>query len=96
VAGAIGPDGASGAGARFARGLGYHAVLLSLAAWKGAGDGEILAHCEAAAAEMPLSASISSRRWAACRFGSLWRRFAAIGNVAQLERFHAGVRTAMS
>jgi dihydrodipicolinate synthase/N-acetylneuraminate lyase len=40
--------------AGIARGLGYHAGLLSLAALKGASEDELVAHCEAVAAVMPL------------------------------------------
>src|SRR4051794_30822520 len=40
--------------ARIARGLGYHAGLLSLAALRGAGEDELVAHCAAVAAEIPL------------------------------------------
>ncbi|HWT08551.1 MAG TPA: dihydrodipicolinate synthase family protein, partial [Roseomonas sp.] len=54
VGGAIGRTAQAVAEARVARGLGYHAVLLSLAAWKGASEDEIIAHCQAVAAEMPL------------------------------------------
>src|SRR5918995_4720403 len=37
-----------------ARGLGYHAGLLSLAAMRGASEDELIAHCAAVAARMPL------------------------------------------
>ena len=40
--------------ARVARGLGYHAGLLSLAALQGASEDELIAHCERVAAEIPL------------------------------------------
>ncbi|MEO8203802.1 MAG: dihydrodipicolinate synthase family protein, partial [Betaproteobacteria bacterium] len=40
--------------AQVARGLGYHAVMLSLAPMKGASTDELIAHCAAVAAEMPL------------------------------------------
>jgi dihydrodipicolinate synthase/N-acetylneuraminate lyase len=40
--------------ARIARGLGYHAGLLSLGAWAKDGEKEILRHCRAVAREIPL------------------------------------------
>src|SRR5689334_13896970 len=40
--------------AEIARGIGYHAGLLSLAAMKSASEDEIVAHCRAVAAEIPL------------------------------------------
>src|SRR4051794_515554 len=47
VAGAVGATEQAVAEARLARGVGYDAVLLSLAALKGASDDELVAHCEA-------------------------------------------------
>jgi hypothetical protein len=54
VAGLAGGTGQAVREAGIARGLGYHAGLLSLAALKGAGEDELVAHCEAVAAVMPL------------------------------------------
>ena len=86
VAGAIGRTDQAVREARIARGLGYHAVLLSLAAWKGAGEGEILAHCEAVAAEMPLFGFYLQTAVGGVPLPvSFWRRFAAIGNVAAIK-----------
>src|SRR5438045_980607 len=48
-----GTDQATGE-AQIARGLGFHAGLLSLAALKGAGESELLDHCAAVAREIPL------------------------------------------
>jgi len=86
VAGAIGRTAQAVAEARIARGLGYHAVLLSLAAWQGADEDEIVAHCAAVADEMPvfgfyLQPAVGGVRLAA----SFWRRFAAIGNVVAIK-----------
>jgi dihydrodipicolinate synthase/N-acetylneuraminate lyase len=86
VAGAIGRTAQAVAEARIARGLGYHAVLLSLAAWKGAAEDEIVAHCEAVAAEMPLMGfylqpAVGGVPLAA----SFWRRFAAIPNAVAIK-----------
>lgn len=86
VAGAIGRTAQAVAEAGIARGLGYHAVLLSLAAMKGASEDEIVAHCQAVAAEMPLfgfylQPSVGGIPLSA-RF---WQRFAAIENVAAIK-----------
>lgn len=86
VAGAIGRTEEAVAEARIARGLGYHAVLLSLAAMQGAAEDEIVAHCRAVAAEMPLfgfylqpavgGVALSAR---------FWQRFAEIENVVAVK-----------
>jgi dihydrodipicolinate synthase/N-acetylneuraminate lyase len=54
VAGLAGPTRQAVAEAEVARGIGYHAGLLSLAAMKSASESEIIAHCEAVAREIPL------------------------------------------
>src|SRR5918912_1266835 len=54
VAGLAGPTRQAIAEAETARGIGYHAGLLSLAAMKSASEDEIIAHCEAVAREIPL------------------------------------------
>ena len=86
VAGAIGRTAQAVREAQLARGLGYHAVLLSLAAWSGASDDEMIAHCEAVAAEMPvfgfyLQPAVGGVPLAA----SFWRRFAGIANVVAIK-----------
>ena len=86
VAGAIGRTAQAVAEARVARSLGYHAVLLSLAAWKGASEDEIVAHCEAVAAEMPLFGFYLQPAVGGVRLpSSFWRRFAAIPNVVAIK-----------
>ncbi|HEX2555047.1 MAG TPA: dihydrodipicolinate synthase family protein [Microvirga sp.] len=86
IAGAIGKTQQAVAEARIARSVGYHAVLLSLAAMRGAGEDELIDHCRAVAAEMPLigfylQAAVGgiplSRRF--------WTRFAAIENVVAVK-----------
>ncbi len=72
--------------ARIARGLGYHAVLLSLAAWKGASEDEVIAHCAAVAAEMPvfgfyLQPAVGGLPLSA----GFWQRFASIENVVAIK-----------
>jgi dihydrodipicolinate synthase/N-acetylneuraminate lyase len=86
VAGAIGRTAQAMAEARIARGLGYHAVLLSLAAWKGASDDEMIAHCEAVAAEMPLFGFYLQPAVGGVPLSAaFWKRFAAIGNVVAIK-----------
>jgi hypothetical protein len=86
VAGAIGRTAQAVAEARIARSLGYHAVLLSLAAWKGVGEDEIVAHCAAVAAEMPLFGFYLQPAVGGVPLpASFWRRFAAIDNVVAIK-----------
>lgn len=86
VAGAIGRTAQAVAEARVARALGYHAVLLSLAAWKGATEDEIVGHCAAVAAEMPLFGFYLQPAVGGVRLPvSFWRRFAAIPNVVAIK-----------
>ena len=86
VAGVIGRTEQALREARIARGLGYHAVLLSLAAWKGAGEDEIIAHCEAVAREMPVFGFYLQPAVGGVPLGaSFWRRFAGIGNVVAIK-----------
>src|SRR5882724_8810633 len=54
IAGAVGKTAQAVEEAKTARSLGYHAVLLSLAALKGASEDELIEHCAAIAREMPL------------------------------------------
>jgi dihydrodipicolinate synthase/N-acetylneuraminate lyase len=86
VAGAIGRTEQAVAEARIARGLGYHAVLLSLAAWKGASEDEIVAHCQAVAAEMPLMGFYLQPAVGGVPLpASFWRRFARIENAVAIK-----------
>jgi len=86
VAGAIGPTKQACAEAVIARSLGYHAVLLSLAAMADAADDELIAHCRAVAAEMPLMGfylqpDVGGRVLTA----AFWQRFAALDNVVGIK-----------
>lgn len=86
IAGAVGPTEQAVAEARLARRLGYHAVLLSLAAFKDADDDQLIAHCEAVAAEMPLigfylQRAVGGRRLSA----AFWRRFGGIENAVAIK-----------
>ena len=69
-----------------ARDLGYHAGLLSLAAMKSATEDELIAHCGAIAAEIPvvgfyLQPAVGGLHLPA----SFWRRLAAIDNVVAIK-----------
>lgn len=86
IAGAVGPTDQAVAEARLARSLGYHAVLLSLAALRDADDDALVAHCEAVAAEMPLvgfylQRAVGGRKLSA----AFWRRFAGIENAVAIK-----------
>jgi len=72
--------------AQLARGLGYHAGLLSLAAMRGASENELIAHCEAVAAEMPLVGFYLQPAVGGIELPMpFWRRFAAIDNVVAIK-----------
>jgi hypothetical protein len=86
VAGVVGPTAQAVAEAERARDLGYHAGLLSLAALKGAGDVELIAHCNAVASVIPvvgfyLQPAVGGRVLPY----SFWRRFAEIRNVVAIK-----------
>ena len=72
--------------ARTAVGLGYHAGLLSLAAFKGAGAAEILDHCRAIAEEIPLVGFYLQPAVGGIHLDAeFWRRFCAIDNVVAIK-----------
>jgi dihydrodipicolinate synthase/N-acetylneuraminate lyase len=86
VAGACGLTLQAVAEARLARGLGYDAVLLSLAALKGASDDDLLRHCEAVAREMPLIGFYLQPAVGGLELGAaFWTRFAALDNVVAIK-----------
>ena len=72
--------------AQIAAGLGYHAGMLSLGAMKGASIDELVEHCAAVAAEIPLvgfylQIAVGGRPLPM----EFWRRFAAIENVVAIK-----------
>ena len=86
VAGLAGPTQQAVAEAKTARGIGYHAGLLSLAAMKSASEDEIIAHCEAVAREIPLVGFyLQPAVGGVILSADFWRRFAAIDNVIAIK-----------
>ncbi|MDA0206452.1 MAG: dihydrodipicolinate synthase family protein [Acidobacteria bacterium] len=72
--------------AAIARDLGYHAGLLSLAAWKGASEDEIIEHCRRIADQIPIIGFYLQPAVGGVQLGtSFWRRFAEIENVVAIK-----------
>ncbi len=86
VAGVCGRTAQATGEARRARGLGYHAGLLSLAAMKGESDDALVAHCEAVAREIPLIGFYLQPAVGGLDLGAaFWARFAAIDGVVAIK-----------
>jgi dihydrodipicolinate synthase/N-acetylneuraminate lyase len=86
VAGACGRTQQARAEARLARGLGYDAALLSLAAWKSASEEEIVDHCAAVAQELPLIGFYLQPAVGGLDLpASFWARFAGLDNVVAIK-----------
>jgi len=86
IAGLAGRTGQALREARLARGLGYHAGMLSLAAMKGAGIDELVEHCATVAAEVPLVGFYLQTAVGGIALpAEFWRRFAAIPNVIAIK-----------
>jgi len=86
VAGLAGPTRQATTEARTARDIGYHAGLLSLAAMKSASEDEIIAHCTAVAAEIPLVGFYLQPAVGGVVLSSrFWQRFASIDNVIAIK-----------
>ena len=86
VAGACGRTQQARAEARLARGLGYDAALLSLAAWKGASEEEVIDHCAAVAVELPLIGFYLQPAVGGLDLpASFWARFAALDKVVAIK-----------
>ncbi len=72
--------------AQVARGLGYHAVMLSLAPMKGASIDELISHCSAVAAEMPLVGFYLQTAVGGIPLPmEFWKRFASMENVVAIK-----------
>jgi hypothetical protein len=86
IAGLVGRTAQAVREAQIARGLGYHAGLLSLAAMKGASEDELIGHAEAVAREIPLVGFYLQPAVGGIVLpASFWRRFAAIENVVAIK-----------
>jgi hypothetical protein len=86
VAGLAGPTRQAIAEAEVARGIGYHAGLLSLAAMKSASENDIIAHCERIAREIPLVGFYLQPAVGGVILSTdFWRRFATIDNVIAIK-----------
>ena len=86
VAGLVGNTAEACAEAATARSLGYHAGLLSLAAFSSAAEDEVVDHCRRVASELPLvgfylQPAVGGRVLPP----SFWRRFAEIDNVVAIK-----------
>jgi hypothetical protein len=86
VAGLSGPTRQAISEAETARGIGYHAGLLSLAAMKSASEDDIIAHCERIAREIPLVGFYLQPAVGGVILSTdFWRRFADIDNVIAIK-----------
>jgi len=86
IAGLVGKTSRAKKEAQVARGLGYHAGMLSLGAMKGASLDELVAHCAAVAAEIPLVGFYLQPAVGGIPLPeAFWRRFAAIENVIAIK-----------
>jgi hypothetical protein len=94
IAGVIGKTAQAVREADIAVGLGYHAGLLSLAAMRGAGEDDLIAHCRAVAARIPLFGFYLQPAVGGIPLSArFWRRFAELDNVigikiAPFNRYH--------
>lgn len=86
VAGLVGDTDQAKRDAQIARSMGYHAGLLNLASYGGAGEDEIVDHCRAVAEEFPLIGFYLQTSVGGCVLSSdFWRRFAEIENVVAIK-----------
>ena len=86
IAGLVGKTAQAAKEAQVARGLGYHAGLLSLAAMKGVSEDDLIAHARTVAAEIPLVGFYLQPAVGGIVLPvSFWRRFAEIENVAAIK-----------
>ena len=86
IAGAVGRTEQAVAEAGVARSLGYHAVLLSLAALRGESEDAMIAHCRAVAGEMPvIGFYLQPAVGGVALPRSFWRRLAGIDNVIGIK-----------
>ena len=86
IAGLVGKTQQAVSEAQIAVDLGYHAGLLSLAAFKSASEDEIIEHCQRVAAEIPLvgfylQPAVGGRLLSS----GFWKQFAEIENVVAVK-----------
>jgi dihydrodipicolinate synthase/N-acetylneuraminate lyase len=86
IAGLAGKTAAAKKEAGIARSMGYHCGMLSLGAMKGASIDELVEHCTAVAAEIPLVGFYLQTAVGGIPLPmEFWRRFAAIENVVAIK-----------
>jgi dihydrodipicolinate synthase/N-acetylneuraminate lyase len=86
IAGVVGRTEQAVREATVARDLGYHAVLMSMAAFKGAAEDELIAHARTVADVLPLVGFYLQPAVGGIVLPvSFWRRFAEIENVAAIK-----------
>jgi Dihydrodipicolinate synthetase family len=86
IAGLVGKTAQAKREAQIARGLGYHAGMLSLGAMKGASVDELIAHCTAVAGEIALVGFYLQPAVGGIPLPeAFWRRFAAIEQVIAIK-----------
>jgi dihydrodipicolinate synthase/N-acetylneuraminate lyase len=86
IAGLVGNTAQARQEAQTARALGYHAGMLSLGAMKGASLDQLVAHCAAVAAEIPLVGFYLQPAVGGIALPeAFWRRFAALDNVVAIK-----------
>ena len=86
IAGVIGDTEQAIAETAIARALGYDAVILNIAGWKGRAEGDILEHCRLVAAEMPVVGFALLPEVGGFHLSfDFWREFASIPNVIAIK-----------
>jgi dihydrodipicolinate synthase/N-acetylneuraminate lyase len=86
IAGLAGKTAQARKEAQLARSLGYHCGMLSLGAMKSASIEDLIEHCAALAAEIPLVGFYLQRAVGGIALSAeFWRRFAAIDNVVAVK-----------
>jgi hypothetical protein len=86
VAGVVGRTDQAVREAEVAAGSGYHAVLLGLAAFKGASEDELIEHCRRVAERMPVFGFYLQTAVGGIPLSeTFWRRFAEIENVVGIK-----------
>jgi hypothetical protein len=86
IGGLVGKTAQARREAEIARGLGYHAGLLSLAAMRGASEDELIEHCTSVARVLPLVGFYLQPAVGGIPLApTFWARFAAIENVVAIK-----------